>query len=216
MTKDLKEINLSMVELKSSNIKKIGYSGGDLYVQFNSGDMYCYEGVEADVYRAFQSTDSPGKFFRGRVKGRYKDQKLGLVDADVEETVIVEEEAPEVIEPSDGVIPLGSEGPTGPEGMTTEDSAEGPVGEAGVVIAPVQQTEGTAVLPTEEEIIRAAVKSLNQEDDAHWTKEGKPNLNVLKETLGKYVSRGDVDEATDSYIRQVALQAQPDVEDAAE
>ena len=43
--------------------------------------------------------------------------------------------------------------------------------------------------------------SLDHEDDAHWTKDGKPDLNVIKEKLGEYVSRGDMDKQYPDFIR---------------
>ena len=39
-----------------------------------------------------------------------------------------------------------------------------------------------------------ALMSLDNSDDAHWTKDGKPNLNVIKEKVGKVVSRKEADE----------------------
>ena len=44
-----------------------------------------------------------------------------------------------------------------------------------------------------------AILALNPTDDAHWTQNGdQPNLNVLKERLGRHVSRGDADAALES------------------
>ena len=48
---------------------------------------------------------------------------------------------------------------------------------------------------TDEVTLASAVSRLDHTDDAHWTKDGKPDLNVLKEMMGKAVKRGEVDEA---------------------
>ncbi len=37
--------------------------------------------------------------------------------------------------------------------------------------------------------------------DAHWTKAGLPDLNALKEALGRYVTRGEVEAACPDYRR---------------
>lgn len=45
------------------------------------------------------------------------------------------------------------------------------------------------------------VAQLNPSDDAHWTKDGKPDLNVLKEALNRYVSRKEVEGKTNGLRR---------------
>lgn len=39
-----------------------------------------------------------------------------------------------------------------------------------------------------------ALEKLNHDDDAHWTKSGMPDLNVLKEFTGRAVKRSEVPE----------------------
>lgn len=45
------------------------------------------------------------------------------------------------------------------------------------------------------------IYSLNVNDDAHWTKGGLPDLNVLKERMGMYISRAEVEEAAPDFRR---------------
>ncbi len=40
--------------------------------------------------------------------------------------------------------------------------------------------------------LKKALDVLNHRDDAHWTKSGQPNLNVLTEALGTRVTREDL------------------------
>lgn len=69
-----------------------------------------------------------------------------------------------------------------------------------------------------------AIKSLNLEDVAHWTKAGEMNLNLLKELTGRHISREEAsatkDEMNDAEIVDhlaagTAPEAEPDVDEAA-
>jgi len=56
------------------------------------------------------------------------------------------------------------------------------------------------VLKSEKLTLVDALKSLNNNDDAHWTKAGAPNLNVLIELTGKRVKREDF---SDKIVRTI-------------
>lgn len=58
---------------------------------------------------------------------------------------------------------------------------------------------------TEEKTLESVIKALNPKDDAHWTKGGKPDLNVLKERLGRDVIAAERD--TVAWMREDALKA---------
>ena len=47
-----------------------------------------------------------------------------------------------------------------------------------------------------------ALKSLDHGDSAHWTKDGLPNLNVIKELTGKQYKRAEVEKAAPDLVRQ--------------
>lgn len=64
--------------------------------------------------------------------------------------------------------------------------------------APESTNEDTAVT------LEDAIKSLDPEDDAHWTKSGLPDLNVLKEKTGEAVRRNDVEDVAPDFTREVA------------
>lgn len=50
--------------------------------------------------------------------------------------------------------------------------------------------------------LQEALRSLKHDDPAHWTQEGLPNLNVLKELTGKRVGRAECEAALPGYVRQ--------------
>ena len=46
------------------------------------------------------------------------------------------------------------------------------------------------------------LQSLDHDDDGHWTKAGLPDLNMVKEKMGRYVSRSQVEEAIPGFRRK--------------
>jgi hypothetical protein len=42
-----------------------------LFVTFQSGELYCYDGVEPETYAAMKRSISRGRFFMRRIRGRY-------------------------------------------------------------------------------------------------------------------------------------------------
>lgn len=66
-------------DVSSSNVRQIGYreETRDLFVLFINGGHYVYHGVPPDVWRAFQSASSKGKFLHAEIKGQYPYEKLG-------------------------------------------------------------------------------------------------------------------------------------------
>jgi hypothetical protein len=46
------------------------------------------------------------------------------------------------------------------------------------------------------------LQTLQHDDDNHWTKAGLPDLNVIKEKMGRYVSRSQVEEAIPGFRRK--------------
>lgn len=72
---------IAMLPVSSSMAYAIGYNSQDqiLQVEFQSGAVYQYQGVEADTWEDFQAADSIGKFFNAEIKGNYDCE---LVDDD--------------------------------------------------------------------------------------------------------------------------------------
>jgi hypothetical protein len=65
-------------EIKSSNIRKSEYDTetSKLIVEFNNGQRYEYESVPHQVYTAFRSSPSQGKYFTTDISKKYKYTKL--------------------------------------------------------------------------------------------------------------------------------------------
>lgn len=55
--------------------------------------------------------------------------------------------------------------------------------------------------------IAEALKLLDHADDAHWTKDGKPNINVLVETLGFKITKADLAAAAPDFVRDAGQAA---------
>lgn len=64
-----------LTPVQSSNIEAIGHDGTDLYVKFNSGSVWKYGGVPADVHVEMLRSTSVGRFFFQKIKGTYAGEK---------------------------------------------------------------------------------------------------------------------------------------------
>ena len=56
-----------MFPVTSSNINSVGYDNGKLYIRFNSGSTYLYNGVPQKVYKELLSAFSHGKYFEKKI-----------------------------------------------------------------------------------------------------------------------------------------------------
>ena len=56
-----------LITVDSSMIHAVGYDpeGQQLEVVFNSGKVYCYQGVYQETYEALLEADSKGRYMRG-------------------------------------------------------------------------------------------------------------------------------------------------------
>uniref|UniRef100_A0A6M3JRT9 Putative RNA binding domain protein n=2 Tax=viral metagenome TaxID=1070528 RepID=A0A6M3JRT9_9ZZZZ len=65
---------IPMFEVASSNIKAIGYHPGSLTlrIQFKAGGTYDYVGVAPAIFSAVMNSDSQGRFFFTKIKGKYE------------------------------------------------------------------------------------------------------------------------------------------------
>lgn len=68
----IEEVTNWFDDFESSNLEKIGYHGGYLYVVFKSGGIYRYPNVESQVFTAFKLADSKGKYFGSVIKKYYE------------------------------------------------------------------------------------------------------------------------------------------------
>jgi len=69
---------IERVSVSSSAIDSIGYdqSSQTLQIEFVGGEVYDYQGVPPDVYKAMMAAPSKGKFFHSRIKSRYGAKRL--------------------------------------------------------------------------------------------------------------------------------------------
>ena len=65
-----------MEEVQSSNLKKVGHDGHDLFLEYSSGAMYKYSDVPKALYEELLTSESKGKFVNACVKGKYEFKRL--------------------------------------------------------------------------------------------------------------------------------------------
>ena len=68
---------MKMQPVSSSDLASVGYENGTLYIAFNSGGVYSYDGVPASVYQGLMSASSHGKYFHANIKDHYPYHKVG-------------------------------------------------------------------------------------------------------------------------------------------
>jgi len=62
-------------EVKSSNIKSVGWEDKVLEIEFHSGGIYQYKPVGETIYTAFLESESKGKYFFQYIKGNFDSEK---------------------------------------------------------------------------------------------------------------------------------------------
>lgn len=73
--------------------------------------------------------------------------------------------------------------------------------------APAAEAEGEAETESDADKIRAAINGLDPGDDAHWTKSGAPNCNVLTERCGFTVTRATLEQVAAGASRPAVAEA---------
>lgn len=61
----------TLTPVKSSHVAAIGHDAAGLHVQFHGGRTYTYPDAPASLHKEMLAAESPGSFFRARVKDRY-------------------------------------------------------------------------------------------------------------------------------------------------
>ena len=76
-TEERRKQIMQMISVTSTDIASVGYSGSTLHIRFNSGGLYAYYNVPADIYNGLMSAGSKGRYFHANIKGRYGDTRIG-------------------------------------------------------------------------------------------------------------------------------------------
>lgn len=63
----------------SSMVSSVGYDdeAGVMFVTFNTGKTYAYQGVPEDVARDTANAASVGEYINAEIKGRYSYRRIG-------------------------------------------------------------------------------------------------------------------------------------------
>ena len=56
--------------------------------------------------------------------------------------------------------------------------------------------------------VNEALQKLDHDEDAHWTKDGLPNVNVINEMTGKKFKRKDIQEIAPDLVREIESEAE--------
>ena len=65
-----------MEDVNSSNLKRVGHDGQDLFLEYSSGALYKYSDVPQSLYEELLTSESKGKFVNACVKGKYEFKRL--------------------------------------------------------------------------------------------------------------------------------------------
>lgn len=63
---------MSMIPVRSSAIRAVGFDGYTLRVVFHNGRLYDHPGVPFSVYAALMAAMSKGGFYNRNIRGRYR------------------------------------------------------------------------------------------------------------------------------------------------
>ena len=63
---------MSMIPVRSSAIRAVGFDGSTLRVEFRSGRVYDHPHVPESVYRGLMSASSKGWYYSRNIRGKYK------------------------------------------------------------------------------------------------------------------------------------------------
>lgn len=77
-------------------------------------------------------------------------------------------------------------------------------GEPAAIVLPPSTPAPAAVDATRNNQILETLKLLDPSDDAHWTKDGSPNINVLVETLGFKMTKAELTALAPDFKRPAA------------
>jgi hypothetical protein len=70
-------MDIAMQEVKSSNIKAVGYddTSKTLAVQFSSGNTYYYSNVPRATFDEFVAAESVGRYFAANIRGGFEGRR---------------------------------------------------------------------------------------------------------------------------------------------
>lgn len=70
---------MTMTPVNSSNLSAVGYDRSTrvLYISFNSGSTYAYDGVPEHVYIGLMNATSKGSYHAAYIKNSYPYRRIG-------------------------------------------------------------------------------------------------------------------------------------------
>lgn len=68
--------SIKFSKVDSSNINRVAFDDGLMYVEYKAGNIYRYEGVPKSIYESFLKAESKGRFMNSEIKGKYTYSKI--------------------------------------------------------------------------------------------------------------------------------------------
>lgn len=62
----------TLIRVRSSAIRAVGYDGSTLAIQFHDSGTYHHYGVPYSVYEGLMRASSKGRYYNWRIRGRYR------------------------------------------------------------------------------------------------------------------------------------------------
>lgn len=64
--------NTTLIQIRSSAIRAIGYDGSTLTVEFHTGRTYQHPHVPYSVFEGLLNATSPGTYYNQHIRGKFK------------------------------------------------------------------------------------------------------------------------------------------------
>lgn len=64
--------------VESSNVLRVGWSDGGMYVMFRSGNIYFYYGVSRQRAVAMIRSTSVGRYLNSKIKGKFASERIDV------------------------------------------------------------------------------------------------------------------------------------------
>jgi hypothetical protein len=69
-------MKMNLIPVTSSTIKSVGYQDDDLYIEYQSGQIYKYSKVPRTLYENLLHAESKGRYLNTEIKNKFIYEKI--------------------------------------------------------------------------------------------------------------------------------------------